>query len=125
MARTADDLQRAFKDIAAAESEAVFVLADPIRPAIVTYAASARIPALYQSSEWVDQGELVSYGPNLPALWRRSALYIDKIFKGSDPANLPVEQPTTFELVLNLKTARSLNLSILESILVRTDRVVE
>ena len=103
MARTADDLQRAFKDITAAESEAVFVLADPLRPAIVTYAASARIPAFYQYSEWVDLGGLVSYGPNLPALFRRSALYVDKIFRGSDPANLPVEQPTTFELVLNCK----------------------
>ena len=125
MARTADDLQRAFKDIAAAESEAVFVLADPLRPAIVTYAASAGIPALYQYSEWVDLGGLVSYGPNIPAFFRRSALYVDKIIRGSDPANLPVEQPTTFELALNLKTARSLNLSIPDSILSRTDRIVE
>jgi putative ABC transport system substrate-binding protein len=125
MARTADDLQRAFKDIAAAESDAVFVLADPLRPAIVSYAASARIPALYQYSEWVNLGDLVSYGPSLPALFRRSALYIDKIFRGSDPANLPVEQPTTFELVLNLKTASSLGLSIPDSILSRADRTFE
>lgn len=103
----------------------MFVLGDAIRPAIVTLAAAARIPAIYQFSEYVEAGGLASYGPSLPSVWRRSAEYVDKIFKGVDPAEMPVEQPTTFELVLNLKTAKSLGLSIPEAVILRADKVIE
>jgi putative ABC transport system substrate-binding protein len=125
LAATVADLEQAFQEIGKANCDAVFVLADPIRPAIVTLAAAARIPAVYQYSENVDAGGLASYGPSLPAIWRRSAEYVVKIFEDADPADLPVEQPTKFELVLNLKTAKSLGLSISESTILRADRVIE
>jgi len=123
--RTADDLDEAFQAIRSSRCDAVLVLADPIRPRIVTYATSARIPTLYQFSEYVDNGGLASYGPNLSSIWRRSARYVDKILKGADPSMLPVEQPTTFELVLNLRAARLLGKSIPDSVLTRADRVIE
>ena len=119
------DLERAFQDIGKENCDSVFVLGDAFRPTIVTLAAAARIPTLYQYSEFVEAGGLASYGPSLPSIWRRSAQYVDKIFKGADPADLPVEQPTKFELVLNLKTAKSLGLSIPEQIIVRADQVIE
>jgi putative ABC transport system substrate-binding protein len=72
-----------FQEIGKANCDAVFVLADPIRPAIVTLAATARIPVVYQYSEYVEAGGLASYGPNLPKIWSRSAEYVDKIFKGT------------------------------------------
>jgi putative ABC transport system substrate-binding protein len=121
----ATDLDRAFQEIRRANCDAVFVLADPLRPAIVSLATAARIPAIYQYSEFVEVGGLVSYGPNLTSIWTRSAQYVDKIFKGADPADLPVEQPTRFELVLNLKTAKSLGLSIPDAIIFRADKVIE
>jgi len=105
--------------------DAVLVLPDAFRPTIVTLAATARIPTLYQYREFVEAGGLASYGPSLPSIWRRSAQYVDKIFKGADPADLPVEQPTKFELVLNLKTAQSLGLSISEQVILRADQVIE
>ena len=125
IAPTAADLEQAFQAIGKANCDAVFVLADPIRPAIVTLAATARVPAVYQYSEYVEAGGLASYGPNLPTIWRRSAEYVDKIFKGADPADLPVEQPTKFELVLNLKTAKSLGLDVSPTLLSRADEVIE
>jgi putative tryptophan/tyrosine transport system substrate-binding protein len=125
VAATPADLERAFEEIGKANCDAVFVLGDAIRPAIVTLAAAARIPAIYQFSEYVEAGGLASYGPSLPSVWRRSAEYVDKIFKGADPAEMPVEQPTTFELVLNLKTAKSLGLSIPEAVILRADKVIE
>jgi putative ABC transport system substrate-binding protein len=123
-ARTADDLDEAFQAIRSSRCDAVLVLADPIRPTIITYAASARIPTLYQFSEYVDNGGL-SYGPNLSSIWRRSARYVDKILKGANPSTLPVEQPTTFEMVLNLRAAKLLGLSFPDSVLARADRVIE
>lgn len=105
--------------------EALFVLADPIRPAIVSLAAAFKIPAVYQFSQFVDAGGLASYGANLPAMFSLAATYVDKILKGDDPAELPVEQPTTFEFVLNLKTAKSLGVSIPETVILRADRVIE
>jgi putative ABC transport system substrate-binding protein len=125
VAAAATDLDRAFQDIRRANCDAVFVLADPIRPSIVTLAATARIPAVYQFSEFVETGGLVSYGPSLASMWRRSAQYVDRIFKGESPADLPVEQPTKFELVLNLKTAKTLGLSIPESVILRADKIIE
>src|ERR1039457_1254824 len=119
------ELERGFQDIKKANCDAVFVLADPIRLTIATLAAGARIPAIYQISEFVEAGGLASYGAILAPMWRRSADYIDKIFKGANPADLPVEQPTKFDLVINLKTAKTLGLQIPESFLLRADKVIE
>jgi len=124
-APTSADLERAFQDIAKENCDAVLVIPDVIRPTIVTLAASARIPSVYPIKEFVELGGLVSYGPNLKLIWRQSAQYVDKIFKGADPADLPVEQPTTFELVLNLKTAKTLGLTFPPSLLARADEVIE
>jgi putative ABC transport system substrate-binding protein len=100
-------------------------LADPVRPTLVPLAAHYKLPAIYQYSLFVDAGGLASYGANVEAMFSKSAEYVDKILKGADPANLPVEQPTTFEFVLNLKTAKSLGLSIPEAVIARADRIIE
>ena len=125
VAPTPADLERAFQDIRKERCDAVFVLADPIRLKIVDLANEVPIPAIYQISEFVEAGALVSYGPSLSVMFRRSAQYVDRIFKGETPADMPVEQPTKFELVLNLKTAKLLNLSIPEGIILLADKLIE
>ena len=92
---------------------------------IVEFAAKSRLPALYTFREAVDAGGLISFGPNRIDLWRGAANYVAKVLKGAKPADLPVEQPTTFELVINLKTAKALGLTFPASVLARADRVVE
>jgi putative ABC transport system substrate-binding protein len=92
---------------------------------IVDFAAKRRLPAMYQLKEYVEAGGLMSYGTSLPDLYRRAALYVDKILKGAKPAELPVEQPTKFELTVNLKTAKALGIKIPQSIMVRADNVIE
>jgi putative tryptophan/tyrosine transport system substrate-binding protein len=124
-AATTADLDRAFQEMGKADCDALLNLPDAIRLAIVPLAAAARIPAMYQAIEFVEAGGLASYGPNLLSMWKRAAQYVDKIFKGADPADLPVEQPTTFEFALNLKTAKSLGLSIPEAVILRADKVIE
>ena len=92
---------------------------------IVSHAAKNRLPAMYFDGAFVDAGGLMSYGPNIPDLYRRAAIYVDKILKGAKPADLPVEQPTKFELVINLKTAKQIGLTIPANVLLRADKVIK
>ena len=92
---------------------------------VYAVAAKSRLPTLYDVREFVDAGGLISYGASLPDMHRRAASYVDKILKGAKPADLPVEQPTKFELVINLKTAKMLGLTIPQSLLLRADRLIE
>ena len=123
------DLDKAFEGIVAARSEALIMESDRVllahRAPIVDFAKKRRLPALYPYREFVQVGGLASYAPSYPAMFRRAAVYVDKIFKGAKPADLPVEQPTKFELVINLKTAQTLGLTIPPSLLLRADQVIE
>jgi putative ABC transport system substrate-binding protein len=125
-----EDLPAAFAQLAAAGAGGVFMLPDdPIsvinRAQLVALAARYRLPALYGASEFAEAGGLMSYGENLGESARQSARHVDRILKGASPAMLPVEQPTRFELVLNLKTAQSLRLSFPPDLRVQADRVIE
>jgi len=120
------DLEDAFATMANEGCDGLVVLADPrITARIPDLAAKARLPAVYQFSEFAKFGGLVGYGPSLIGLWRRVAVYVDKIAKGANPAELPVEQPTKFELAINLRTAAALGLEIPPTLLARADEVIE
>jgi putative ABC transport system substrate-binding protein len=95
------------------------------RKPLLALTAQSRLPAMWEHSGFVEDGGLMSYGPNLPDLYRRAATYVDKILKGRQPADLPVEQPTKFELVLNLNTAKQLGLTILPTLLFQADKVIQ
>ena len=123
-ARTSDDLGDAFAKMHTENCDALFVLPASLRR-IVELANEWRLPAIYQSGDFVDMGGLLTYSANLPEMFRRAAVYIDKILKGASPADLPVEQPTRLELQVNLKTAKALGLTIPDSILARADKVIE
>jgi putative ABC transport system substrate-binding protein len=128
-ARGPADIDRAFSDVTRARAGALTVLSTPMfsskRRRLVDLAAKNRLPALFSFREYVDAGGLMSYGPNLADLFRRAATYVDKILKGAKPGDLPVEQPTKFELVINLKTAKALGLTIPQSVLGRADEVIQ
>jgi putative ABC transport system substrate-binding protein len=121
------DLQTAFRVTTQAPTDALLVLASAVltdhRTEIANLAIRRRLPTMSFSGVWVESGGLMSYGPSLPDLARRAATYVEKILKGAKPADLPVEQPTKFELVINLKTAKQIGLTISPNVLARADRV--
>ena len=123
------DFEAAFAAAVRGNAQALIALDDGLtiayRPRIVALAASSRLPAIYGLREFPDDGGLISYGPNFADLTRRSATYVDKILKGAKPADLPVEQPTKFELVINRKTANALGLTLPPTLLARADDVIE
>jgi ABC-type uncharacterized transport system substrate-binding protein len=124
-----DDFERAFGAATRERPDALIVYTTPItyshRMQTIDFTARRGLPAMYSSREFVDAGGLMSYGPNLRALFRRAATYVDRIVKGAKPADLPIEQPTTFEMVINMKTAKALGLTIPQSVLARADEVIE
>jgi putative ABC transport system substrate-binding protein len=123
------ELEEAFSAIARARSNALVVLPSPMlffaRPRIVELAAEQRLPTMHSGREFVVIGGLFSYGPSLTDLFRRSAAYVDKIFRGAKPGDLPIEQPSKFELVINLKTAKALGITVPQALLVRADEVIQ
>ena len=123
------DLKQDFADMVQHDCRALIVFGGIqlyLRNAeVVALAAKHRLPAMYGGAEAVDLGGLMSYGPNILAAYRKAARFVDRILKGAKPADLPVEQPTVLELVINLKTAKALGLTIPQSLLLRADRVIE
>ena len=123
-----DELERAFSGVTGKSLDALVVAPSTmlfnLRQRIVSLASKHRLPSMFNNRQAVEVGGLIGYGASIPALIRRTATYIDKIFKGASPADLPVEQPTTFELVINLKTAKTLGLTIPPSLLARADQVI-
>ncbi|MDP3768813.1 MAG: ABC transporter substrate-binding protein, partial [Dehalococcoidia bacterium] len=127
--RRREDLAPTFAAMAQARVGAILVRNDilvlePNRAEIVALARKHKLPSIHHWRYFVEAGSLMSYGANLFELHRRSATYVDKILKGAKPADLPVEQPTKFELVINLKTAKALGLTIPQSLLLRADQVI-
>jgi putative ABC transport system substrate-binding protein len=127
--RSPGDLDAAFAAMTRERAEALLVFPSTMlfaeRSRIAALAAKHRLPAAYNAREFAEAGGLMTYGASLTALVRRAASFVDKILKGAKPGDLPVEQPTTFELVVNLSTARALGLKVPQSILLRADRVIE
>jgi putative ABC transport system substrate-binding protein len=125
----ADELPDAFAQFRREQAQAVFVQVNPLtlqnRPTLTKLAARQRLPAMYEIRDFVDEGGLVSYGPDLKEMYRRAASYVDRIFKGAKPGELAIEQPTKLELVINMKTAKALGLTIPQSLLLRADDVIE
>ena len=128
-ARRREDVEGAFATIARERAKAAVVLPDAVlfsaRSQIAALATRHRVPAMYGQRDYPDAGGLMSYGPNIAGQFRRAAVYVDKIFKGARPGDLAVEQPSTFELVINLKAARAIGLAIPHPLRVRADRLIE
>ena len=127
--RAPKDFEGAFAAIAQQHPDILLVLQDALtleyRKEIIGFALRERIPGMYVGKEWVEEGGLMSYGDRLPERYRRAADLVDRILKGAKPADLPVEQPTTFELVVNLKTAKAIGLALPPAFLARADQVIE
>jgi putative tryptophan/tyrosine transport system substrate-binding protein len=123
------DIEMAFRAASKEHAHAVLVLPNPVtlshRTKVVDLAVKTRLPAMYPQSEYVEEGGLMTYGPSINDLFRRAATYVDKILKGAKPADLPVEQPTKFELIINLKAAKQIGLTIPPNVLVRADKVIK
>jgi putative tryptophan/tyrosine transport system substrate-binding protein len=126
--RAANELESAFSGMTAGRAQALIVLQQPtlnrLRAKIVDLAAKNRLPAMYPNSEYVETGGLMSYAADIVTMFRRTAIYVDKILKGTKPADIPVEQPIKFELVINLKTAKQIGVTIPPNVLARADRVI-
>jgi len=127
--RQPQDLDGAFTTMTREHLQALVVVTDGVifnqRARIAELAAQSRLPTMYESKDFVETGGLIAYGPSYADLARRAAVYVDKILKGAKPGDLPVEQPTKFELVINLKTAKALGLTIPQSLLLRADKIIE
>jgi putative ABC transport system substrate-binding protein len=128
-ARTPDQVPRQFEAAIAAGAGGLLVIADPLtyslRRQISDLAAKVRLPAMYPGRDYAEAGGLLSYGIDRRQIYRRAAEYVDRILKGAKPGDLPIEQPTKFELIINLRTAKALGLTIPPSLLVRADEVIE
>jgi putative ABC transport system substrate-binding protein len=128
--RSPAELDGAFAAMTREGADALVVLGEPLlldrlRGPIVDIATKHRLPAIYRWKRYVEAGGLMSYGPNQPAMWRRYAYYVDRILKGTKPADLPVEQPMKFELVLNIKTAKALGITVPPTLLIQADEVFQ
>jgi putative ABC transport system substrate-binding protein len=128
--QTPNELDGAFAAMKKERADGLLVHRDPVfhadfRKRILELAAEHRLPAIYRYVEAIQAGGLMGYGPNTSDMWRRAATYVDKILKGAKPADLPVEQPTRFELVINMKTAKALGLTMPQSLLLRADHVIQ
>ena len=127
--RSPKDLEDAFESATRAGTQALVTLPDPLlqshRKRIVDFAAKSRLPAIHPDSEYVEAGGLMSYAANVLEYYARAATYVDRILKGAKPADLPIEQPTKFELVINLKTAKQIGLTIPPNVLARADKVIK
>jgi putative ABC transport system substrate-binding protein len=123
------DIDMAFRAVHKRRAQAVLTLGSPIldseRARLAQLAAEYQLPAIYPQIEYAEAGGLMYYGANMPELFRRAATYVDKILKGTKPADLPIEQPTKFELVINLKTAKQIGLTIPPNVLARADKVIK
>jgi putative ABC transport system substrate-binding protein len=123
------DIETAFRAASTGRADAVLVLSSPVftseRTQIVDLAAKSRLPAMYPQQEFVQEGALMTYSVSVTNMYRRAATYVDKILKGAKPADLPIEQPTKFELVINLKAAKQIGLTIPPNVLVRADKVIK
>jgi putative tryptophan/tyrosine transport system substrate-binding protein len=126
--RQPDEVEAALAQLAHERPDALYVVGDPVvatrQPQILAFAAQHRVPAIYTARAFVDAGGLMYYGPSRREILQRTASFVDKLLKGANPADLPVEQPTTFELVINLKTAQALGLTIPPSLLVQATEVI-
>src|SRR6516164_3859250 len=127
--RAAEELERAFSTMMKERAEALFLFPTPMlflaRRRIIELAATNRLPSVSQAREFVELGGLIAYGANINDLFRRSTVYVDKILKGAKPADLPVEQPTRFELVINLKPAKTLGIDLPLGLMIRADEMIE
>jgi putative ABC transport system substrate-binding protein len=122
------DIETAFRAASKGRADAVLALTNPVlgyRAQVADLAIKSRVPTMYQASEYVEAGGLMTYGASITDLFRRAATYVDKILKGAKPADIPVEQPTKFELIINLKTAKQIGLTIPPNVLARADRVIK
>jgi ABC-type uncharacterized transport system substrate-binding protein len=123
------DIEIVFREARKGRADAVLVLQGGVfnsqRKQIVDLAVRSRLPAIYHAREWVEDGGLMSYGVSVTDLYRRAATFVHKILKGAKPADLPVEQPTKFEFIINLKAAKQIGLTIPPNVLVRADKVIK
>ena len=127
--KSAGDIERAFEDVKKLRTHALLITGGPVTTRnstrIAELASKLRLPAIYNTRQFVEDGGLMAYGVNFGDIYRRAAIYVDKILKGAKPGELPIEQPTKFELILNLKAAKQIGLTIPPNVLARADKVIK